>query len=111
MEVYFPHLKNGVLVSTHLASKRTNLGCRMLLSVGVFCAVVLSIGYAYASTMNQQMIANEEKLKVEVCYELMVDINGVLFALTKIQKPYEMTSEQNEILKTLTIAWNNYCKN
>ena len=110
MEVHFPHLPNGIAKATLTRRQRARFMRKVLVTAAVLGTLVLSASYGFASTMNQQMIANEEKLKEEVCYQLMVDINGVLFALTMVQKAYEMTPGQGEMLKTLTIAWNNYCK-
>lgn len=109
MELHFPHLTNGLVTTTPTRRQHAKTLRKMLLTAGVFGTLALSVSYAFASTMNQEMIAQQEKLQVEVCYELKKVINSFMFDRLLISDT-SMTPDEVKYLEMLTNSFANYCK-
>ena len=108
MEVYFPHLTNGLAKATPNRRQRARSMRKMLVTAGVFGILALSVSFAFASTMNQEMIAQQEKLQVEMCYELKKKINYFMYMeLTEVGLP---PFDDAKYLEILTNSYANYCK-
>ncbi len=110
MELHFPHLTNGIGRKSIASRQRARTLRNTLLATAILGLMVISASYAFASTMNQEMIAQEEALQVEVCYQLKSDINGVMYGLLISQEMKDITPEQAELLERLTTSYANYCK-
>lgn len=108
MEIHFPHLTNGIAPARPTRRQRARSLRKLLLTAGVCGTLALSVSFAFASTMNQEMIAQQEKLQVEMCYELKVDINSFMFASLVTDKV--MSEGVAEYLEKLTNIYANYCK-
>ena len=109
MEVQFPHLTNGIAKATPTRRQRTRAMRNLLFTAGVCGTLALSVSFAFASTMNQEMIAEQESFQVEMCYQLKKEINEFMWdyytglGVTQAMK-------YSEILEKLTNSYANYCK-
>ena len=110
MEVHFPHLTNVIAKATPTKRQRTRAMRKLLFTAGVCGTLVLSVSFAFASTMNQEMIAQQEKLQVEVCYELKKDINEFMHLQLVMGDGSHMTVDKAKYLESLTNSYANYCK-
>ena len=110
MEIYFPHLTNGIAKAPPSKRHRARAARKMWLIAGFCGSLILSIGFAFASTMNQEMIAQEEKLQVQVCHELQFDINRVMYGLFIMEEISDIGLERVKFLESLTASYSNYCK-
>ena len=111
METHFPHLTTGMRATAPSRLSRTRQWRTIWVAIGIASCLILSASYAFASTMNQDMIAQQEKLQAEVCYELKKDINSVMYSLFITQNIDDLQTEQAKRLEMLTASYANYCKN
>ena len=116
MEVHFPHLTNGITAVAPLRRRRVSWRA-LVAGVVVFGMIAFAARYGLASTMNQEMIAQQEKLKVEVCYEMGKDINEMMYHMfvqeglpLQDQATQASFKDQHQSLEMLTSAYANYCK-
>ena len=108
MEIHFPHLTNGIAKATPTRRQRAGTLRKVLLTAGVCGTLALSVSFAFASTMNQEMIAQQEKLQVEMCYKLKKKINAFMFVdIPEVGLP---TFGDAKYLESLTNIYANYCK-
>ena len=110
MEVHFPHITNGIAKAMPTRRQRARSIRKMLLTAGVCGTLALSVNFAFASTMNQEMIAEEEKIRAEVCYKLQVRINNLMYNQLVVRSDTAMSTSGAEYLELLTSSYGNYCK-
>ncbi len=109
MEVHFPHLTNGIVQPKRIRKTTSRTKLLMFLTVTIL-GFLLLFQSAWASTMNQEMIAQQERLQVEVCYELKKDINGFIYLHLVMSDENQMAAETVKYLEMLTTSYANFCK-
>ena len=109
MEVYFPHLTNGIVQPKRIKKTTSRIKLLAFLAITLF-GFLLFFQSAWASTMNQEMIAQQERLQVEVCYELKKDINEFMYLHLVMSGESQMAAETAKHLEMLTTSYANFCK-
>ena len=111
METNFPHLTNGMAKATPTRRHRTRTMRRMLLSVGIFCAVIASIGYALAHDGEHDEKSLDDA-HYEVCFHLReaVILHADAVARFEGQELIFKLSELKKSLESLSNSYRNICK-
>ena len=121
MEVHFPHLTNGIVKVMPTRRQRAKTLRKMAISTIVALLTVVGIvSVSSASTSEKKedfwtdVLAKETaKDRTKMCYLLADRINLLMFKFFKdeVKEAWELTSDEQSTLLSLTTSYANYCKN
>ena len=114
MEVYFPHLTNGIAKATPTRRQRTRSMRKMLVTAGVFGTLALSVGYAFAhDDLTQDDILRSNVTQEHACLHLK---ERITFHIEWIDLWAGRTSDEDEYENAIFQAdrlskiYANFCK-